>query len=299
MGLFAEGIRYGERAQKIAESYPADQYLFFKSLYGLCFIYLYMGDTPRVFEGAKRLLEYGKKSSNSRSTVFGYWMRAWGHWSSGDMNLSQEYSVKAMESAMDPFYHHFPKISLGFSYLFGGQIEEAENTLLSAIEFADKRGIGTISHACECFLAPTLIAKGQMSQGMKLMEKVQKTLILNKRRVLYALSEYIIGEVYSQIATGPRPSLSILVKNVGFLVKNAPFAAKKAEFHFNRAVELFEEIGAKSYNGLVYLSMGMLYKARRRSHQARQCLQEAIKIFQEYGADGYLIQANEALESLE
>jgi hypothetical protein len=38
LGLFAEGIIYGERAQKIAESFPSDQYLFFKSLAGLCFI---------------------------------------------------------------------------------------------------------------------------------------------------------------------------------------------------------------------------------------------------------------------
>jgi len=57
LGLFAEGICYGERAQKIAESYPSDQYLFYKSLGGLCLIYFFIGDTRRVFEGAKRLLE--------------------------------------------------------------------------------------------------------------------------------------------------------------------------------------------------------------------------------------------------
>lgn len=28
LGLFAEGIGYGERAQKIAESFPSDQYIF-------------------------------------------------------------------------------------------------------------------------------------------------------------------------------------------------------------------------------------------------------------------------------
>ena len=99
------------------------------------------------------------------------------------------------------------------------------------------------------FLAPILIAKGHMKQGTELLEKTQKTLIRNQRRVLYAISEYILGEVNSQIATGPKPSLSIMAKNIGFLVKNVPFAAKKAEEHFNKAIELLKEIGAKGFLG--------------------------------------------------
>ena len=102
----------------------------------------------------------------------------------------------------------------------------------------------------------------------------------------------------SQIATGPKPSLSIMAKNIGFLVKNVPFAGKKAEEHFNKAIELFKEIGAKGYLGLVYLSLGLLYKATKRTDQARQCILEAINLFQECEAEVYLKQANEALDSL-
>ena len=138
-----------------------------------------------------------------------------------------------------------------------------------------------------------------MQQGTELLEKARKTLIRNQRRVQYAISEYILGEVNSQIATGPKPSLSIMAKNIGFLVKNVPFATKKAEEHFNKAIELFKEIGAKGYLGQVYLSLGLLYKASKRTDQARQCILEAIDIFQECEAGGWLKQANEALDSLE
>ena len=79
----------------------------------------------------------------------------------------------------------------------------------------------------------------------------------------------IFGEVNSQIATGPKPSLSIMAKNIGFLVKNVPFATKKAEEHFNKAIELLKEIGAKGFLGRVYLSLGLLYKASKRSEQAK------------------------------
>ena len=137
-----------------------------------------------------------------------------------------------------------------------------------------------------------------MQQGAELMEKARKTLISNQRRVFYALSEYILGEVNSQIATGPKPSLSIMAKNIGFLVKNVPFATKKAEEHFNKAIELFKEIGMRGFLGVAYLSLGLLYKATKRTDKARQCILEAINIFQECEAEAYLKQANEAFDSL-
>jgi tetratricopeptide (TPR) repeat protein len=299
LGLFAEGIGYGERAQKIAESFKSDQKHIFKSHGGRCLNYYFKGNTPKVFDGAKRLLEYGGRNANSRSKVFGHWFNAMGHLVAGDMKSSQKSCEKAMEVALDPLYAQFPKITLGAAYFLGGQLQEAENVLQSALYFCERRGIGQSSVICQLFLAPTLIAKGQMQQGTELLEKAQKTLVRNQRRVHYALSEYILGEVNSQIATGPKPSLSIMAKNIAFLVKNVPFAGKKAEEHFNKAIELFKEIGAKGSLGLVYLSLGLLYKASKRTDRARQCILEAINIFQEFEAEAYLKQANEALDSLE
>jgi class 3 adenylate cyclase/tetratricopeptide (TPR) repeat protein len=299
LGLFAEGILYGERALKIAESFPSDQYLFFKSLAGLCFIYTHKGDSKRVFEGAKRLLEYGEKNANSRSKVFGHWMESFGHWAAGDMKSAQKSSEKAMEVALDPFYSQFPKITLGMAYFLGGQLQEAENALQSCINFGEKHGVGEISVIGQFFLAPILIAKGHMQQGTEMSEIARKILIKNQRKVQYAMSEYILGEVNSQIATGPKPSLSIMAKNIGFLVKNVPFATKKAEKHFNRAIELFKEIGAEGYLGRVYLSQGLLFKATKRANQSKQCIMKAIDIFKECEAEGWLIQANEALDSLQ
>jgi len=89
-----------------------------------------------------------------------------------------------------------------------------------------------------------------------------------------------------------------MAKNIGFLVKNMPFATQKAEEHFNKAMGLFKEIGMKGYLGVAYLGLGLLYKATKRTDKARQCILEAINIFQECEAEAYLKQANEALDSL-
>ena len=298
LGIFAEGIGYGERAQKIAESFPFDQYLFFKSLAGLCIIYFYKGDTRKIFGGAKCLLEYGERNANSRSMVFGHFVNALGHWIVGDMKSSQKSHEKAIDVAMDLSYSQFPKATLGLAYFLGGQLQEAENILQSCINFCEKRDMGEFSVICQYSLAPILIAKGHMKQGTELLEKAQKTLLKNQRKPQYALSEYILGEVNSQIATGPKPSLSIMAKNLGYLVKNVPFATKKAEKKFNKTIELFKEIGAKGLLGQVYLSLGLLYKATKRTDQARQCISKSIDIFRECEAEAYLKQANEALDSL-
>jgi class 3 adenylate cyclase/tetratricopeptide (TPR) repeat protein len=298
LGLFAEGIGFGERAQKIAESFPSDQYLFFKSLSGLCYINSMKGDTKKVFEGANLLLEYGEKKSNNRSKVFGHWVNAWGHSLVGDMKSSQRSSEKACEVARDPLYSQFPKASLGYFYLMEGQFQEAENVLNSILDFSKPRAIGELVEWTYLYLSPALVAKGHMKQGLRMLEEARHALIKNQRRVGYAVSEYILGKVYAQIATGPTPDFSIMAKNIGFLVKNVPFAGKKAEEHFNKAIEILREIGAKGYLGGAYLDLGLFYKARKKNQQARECISEAIKIFEECEAEVYLKQAKNELESL-
>jgi tetratricopeptide (TPR) repeat protein len=180
----------------------------------------------------------------------------------------------------------------------GGQFQEAENVLNSLLNFCEKRAIGEFVLFAYLYLAPTLIAKGHMRKGLNMLEKVQQLSIKNKRRVVYGVSEYVFGKTYSQIATGPTPEFSIIAKNIGFLVKNVPFAGKKAEEHFKKAIEILREIGAKGYLGEVYLDLGLFYKTRKRTDQARERIFEAIKLFEEREAEVYLKQAKTALESL-
>ncbi len=299
IGLFDEGMGYGERAQKIAASFPSDPYLFFKSLGGICWIYFFKGEPRKIFDNAKRLIEYGERKANNRSKLFGYWWKSSAHWLTGDMKSAQINSEKAIDIALDPHYGEIAKVAVGMAYFSGGRLDEAESVFQSGLDFCEKRGVGICSEIYKLFLGPILIVKGQMQQGTELLEKTRKSMKINHRQVFYALSDYIWGEVYLQIATGPKPSLPIIAKNIGFLVKNVPFAAKKAEEHFNKAIELFKSFGVKSHLGQTYLSLGNLYKATKRTDQAKNSIMEAIDIFQECEAHGYLEQANEVLSSLE
>ena len=61
---------------------------------------------------------------------------------------------------------------------------------------------------------------------------------------------------------------------------------------------LAKEIEAKGLLGTTYLDLGLFYKARKRTDQARECISKAIQVFEECKAEVYLAQANEAFESL-
>lgn len=69
--LYDEARKYGERAQQIAMSFPSDQYLYFKSLAGLGYLHWSVGELKETHETAGLLLEYGERTSNSRSNVLG------------------------------------------------------------------------------------------------------------------------------------------------------------------------------------------------------------------------------------
>jgi tetratricopeptide (TPR) repeat protein len=115
----------------------------------------------------------------------------------------------------------------------------------------------------------------------------------------FVMAEYTLGRIYKQMAEGAGPiSHRIIVKNIGFLLKNVPFAAKKAENHFQKAIEVAQEIGAKGLLGQVKLDLGLLYKVNGNPDNARKCISDAIQLFEECEADIYLKQAREALAAL-
>ena len=122
----------------------------------------------------------------------------------------------------------------------------------------------------------------------------------NRKRVLHASLEHSLGQVYLQILpVGAKISLSTIAKNPGFFIKNIPFAGKKAEGHFQKAIDVAREIGAKGILAQAHLDLGLLHKAKGRSDRARDCFSKAIKLFEQCEAEVYLKQAKEVLGFLQ
>jgi class 3 adenylate cyclase/tetratricopeptide (TPR) repeat protein len=299
LGLLDEAIAFGERAQQISSFLESDPYLYFKSLGGIGHTHMYKGERERNFEIGKDLIEYGKKHSNIRCLVVGHICMGYGHFAAGDYESAIKCFKSATVVSADPFYSQWPRVFLGGSYLLRGRLQEAEETLQEVVSYCQNLSCGLLQPAARAFLGIPLIAKGHMSQGLRMIEDALQSTIDNNRKSFSNLTEYILGKVFLNIVERAGPmSISMMAKNIGFLIKNVPFASKKAEEHFNRAIEVAKEIGAKGTMGMAYLDLGLLYRIKGKTEQARKCLSEAILLFEQCEAEGYLKQAKETLASL-
>jgi len=244
-------------------------------------------------------LDYGRKHSNIRCMVMGHYITGLGHGATGDIPSAIKSLKRAIQISADPYYFHFPGANLGINYLLGGQFQEAEDALNEVLTFSRTFGLeafGSIAYTC---LGVVSIVKGHMSHGLKMLEESICSSKENESKYLYSLCEILLGMVYLQIVQGEgERSLSTMFKNIGFLVKNVPFAAKKAEDHFSKAIETAKEIGAKGFQGLACLNLGLLHKAKKRTEQARKCMTEAVQLYEQCEAETGLKQAKEALASL-
>jgi class 3 adenylate cyclase/tetratricopeptide (TPR) repeat protein len=295
---FDEAATYGEKAQEIARLFPSDQYLYFKSLGGLGYLHWIKGDFQKGREIGELLLAYGERTANSRSKVLGHWINSTCQSLLGDIPASLRSGEKCIEASEDPAYILFGRLSVGFASLFAGDFAQIEKVLKPLVGFCEKHGCHVgLPWALIC-LGPALIAQGQMNEGMKLLEEANEIIHEDKKRVCEPYYEYTLGKIFSLITTGPKPSFSIMTKNIRFLAKNVPFASRKAVEHFSRAIEVSRVIGEKSVLCQAYMDLGLFHKWNKENEQAKECLKAAIEILEKGGPSPNLEQAREALASL-
>jgi tetratricopeptide (TPR) repeat protein len=300
LGLFDEAIEHGQRAQEIAAILKSDQYLYFKSLSALAHTYIYKGDSRKAREIGQILIEYGQKHSNLRSIFMGYSYIAYSHFINGDFPSAIEYSQKAVKISVDPLYLSTGNLLFGYSHAFFGKFEEIEDLAHETWRFCQDAGCKAWGAMAKMLVGITFIAGGQMSKGLKMIQTVRDSYQKSERKGQLALPEYFLGKFYLQLVEGEnKPNFSILARNIGFMVKNMPIAAKKAEVHFKNAISHANEIGSSNYLARAYLDLGLLYRARKQTDQARECIATAAEIFEKCEADIFLKQANEALASLQ
>jgi len=280
LGLLDEAILFGERAQEISRSVESDHYLFFKSLGGCGAARYYRGEKNEAAEAGNVLLEFGRSHANNRSLVLGHCSVGSSHLAAGDFVAAIECYKQAIQVSADPFYSQYARMYLGFSYLSIAHIDEAEVALQEVLRYSQAFGAESIGTVAQMVLGIALVAKGQVSQGLPMLQEAQEAFLNNERKVPYAISHYILGKVYP------------------LMEGSVSHANEKAVDHLNKAIQLAKEVGAKGVEGTAYLDLGLLHKAKGEKDKARECISTAIQLFEEYEVVVYLTQAKEALESL-
>jgi tetratricopeptide (TPR) repeat protein len=299
LGFLEKGVAYGERALEISKKIPSDRELFRAALQGLSSTFYIMGDLKRLKEAAQMLLDHGEKHSDIRSTGWGFENLAVAYQSSGDYALAIEFLHKAIQVSVDPWLTFDVKMFLGWSYIAAGQMDRAEETLQEVIEHSEAFGYEYFGTGAQSMRAVVLIGKGNLNQGLGILQNNMQVSLDAGLRFLYCVLQQMLGRVYLTIACGEGSrSFSFMAKNIGSLLRHVPFASKKAEYHFNKAIETAEETGCNHVAGTSYLDLGLLHKAKGRKEKAQESLSKAIKLLGQCGAEVYLKQAQEALDSL-
>jgi tetratricopeptide (TPR) repeat protein len=299
IGLFEEAIEHSTRAHEIAKKMPEDQYLYFKSLWGSVYAYLNQGYGKNCSRIGEKILDFGNKHSNIRCQVVGHICIGLGYGVTGYYSEAIKPLEQGAALAADPFYKQWAKLFLASNYLSNNQITEAESTLKEVRAYSNEFGCELFGLLTTAFLGIISVIHGSLSKGINMFEETKRSGYDDGRAGWHAFLEHMLANVYLQIARGgEKPDFSFLVKNIGFLVKNAPKADQKAQTHFNLAIEHAKKVGDRRTLGHSYLDLGILHRAKKRFDQAEACFSKAIEVFEETEAEGFLKQAENAMESI-
>jgi tetratricopeptide (TPR) repeat protein len=299
LGIMDQGIAFGQKAQEMARFFPADHYLYFKSLSGIGWNYWLKGEGKKGYAIAEEVLEYGRQYSNIRSMVMGHICMATSGLATGNFQMAIQSGQMGAQIALDRFYRYLSSNWAATGHALAGQFPEAQKVFEEVSSYSHEYGCENMEVYSNIFLGAIYVIQGHMARGLATVEEARR---LNEEcgaKSFLILAEFMLGRIYKQIAEGAGPiSPVIIAKNIWFLVKNVPFSAKKAQNHFQKAIELAQEIGAKGFLGQVKLELGLLHKIKGKPDEARKCISDAVRLFEECEADIFLKQAREALAAL-
>ena len=244
--MLDQGIQYGEEV--LAKRDALEPMVYFLSLGGLGMIYLFKGDSQKNFELGRILLEFGESHSDLRSAVVGYICMSYAYYAQGDFSKSLEWGKKAVELSNDPLFSVWPKLVLATFSIQAEQFQQADEILREIIPFCQNLGMDYIVDLAQPLHGAVLMANGQFSRGLKMIEAGVRVLTNNGRLLCRYFLEFTLAEIYFQMATRPRRlGFWPIIKNLGFILKEAPFARRKAEAYLSKFIQDGKEIGAGGF----------------------------------------------------
>ena len=298
MGYLREGTEFERRTREMIGSFPSDAFLHMNYYSGGSYLGWFSGNKNQVYENAQGLLDYGEGKASLRCQMGGYMLMGVRHFMDLDMHPAVECAKKVLAQG-DPYHVQFARVLLGMFLVHMREFGIAESNLTQVIEYCDTYGTEYLKTFANLFLGVALAARGNLAEGIRLVESSRQQFMQFQRNIFHGLSEYILGSIYLQILQrSGRKNLSFFFRNLGFLIKNVPFAGKKAEQHLTQAIQLSRQNGAKGFLGQPCLQLALLFKLRGQKEKAKEYLLEARQVFEECQLEAYLKIARETLASL-
>ena len=298
--LLDQAITYGNEVEKIFRQDNLEPIIFFTSRASLGLAYLFKGDSDKLFELAKDLLDFGESHSNLRGIAMGYIINGYGCYANGDFIPAAEFCKKAIECLDDPLFSEWAKILLCMIYLCNNQIDDADEIIGQSLPICQLLGIGYIETAIQVYQGAILVAKGQISRGIKMLERVRRLFQDEERFFSLYVAEATLAEIYFRIAMRDRGlDFRKVFQNLFFIVAKLPFAKSLAEAYLDRVIEVGQEIESQGFlHGQALLNKGLLLSLKKNKVMAKEYFQAALPILQKCKSEEHLNCCREALKSV-
>lgn len=300
LGLLVDSLEYSDRIRDGIHNHELEPQIYQLFWCGVAFAHWFRGESDKCIEAGNILLESGQRNSDNRNLTLGYIAQGWGFNAKGDQKKAINSFEKAAEIAIDPQYYCDAKLMLGFSHIADGNITAAEAITEEMLIFNKQYGFDFIGEAAKTFDGVISLAKGDFQKGLNILKKAEQRYINNGAKVREAWQNQLLGRFYLKfLEGGGSMSLKTMFQNSVFLLKTIPMAGRKAKNHFEKAIEISNQIGAGMILGPAMLDLGYLYKLKKNYEKAEQYLKQSIKIFKELNNNIFLKKAEDFLKEIE
>ncbi len=299
-GRIKEGIEHGKTGLRLAKENHLSHYIYYKCIGGLCYINISIGEAARSIEYGEHLIDYCKKHGQSRGLAIGYaFCKGAGELCAGDFLTSIKSMEKAVAVSVDPLHNLASRHYLATVQLFLKRWEKGRQICGELVPLYESSGAHQINQGARLLLGLALAGIGELSKGEQLVLDA-----LNDFETPFSLGKrpfYILAyaKLYYEIILGDtKPTLSVVMNNLGFVLRKIPFAFKKAVSLYEECVSLSKELDAYGVEAMAHLDLARLYRHKKNSVKANEHIQQAIPLFERSGAYVFLKQARELLEAV-
>jgi class 3 adenylate cyclase/tetratricopeptide (TPR) repeat protein len=246
------------------------------------------------------LIELSRETGDPRPRVMGLVQLAFASALEGECDEAIEFADEALHLSMSPIDRIVAQSAKCLAFVLSGRADEV-------IEPLEEIGRRFDAGQFRMSILPTfslpygiaLIMTGRMAEGVRLIENAARRYAELGQPLAEPLGNYFLGEIYLRMALGAeRPSLSVILRNLGFVLRTAPVAAAKARRHLEAAADRCRAIDAPLYLAMSLYGLGLLDSAKKRPQEARAHLDEAREVAASVEAETLVDKIDAALAAL-
>jgi tetratricopeptide (TPR) repeat protein len=283
-----------------AASNSADAYIQSWIWYVIGWEEIHRGRMNEARLSAHELMRVGRLLNDPRSTGLGLALLTWIALMSDSYAEALEYSEQALTVAVTPLDRETGVNAKGCALVLLRQTGQGAKLLEEFRERAVADGDFYSLIGCDPFFGVSKVFQGNIRDGIRLLEEAISKQDRDGYRVAADWYRLILAEVYLKIIEGnEKVPLSALLKNLPILLTVIVTASSRVRALMMRVLTNHPQLHPAGYfAGRAQMTLGLLYKIKKRRPLAIQHLTEAKRILSQFGQTPMLARVTSALSEL-